>query len=193
MRAIRILFFFSVFLTCILSCASIARKDTLYVNLTDSSRFVLLPTEEIEQAMDMLQFQSAEFMGQNYFFQAWVKADENAIEIVIFNDLGASIGELTYRNGAVHFSSTVFPRTVINLFKPEYIVADFQLCFYDPLVLGKSLNNIGLVLVVNDSGRRILSGNDVIIEIKKTKNTVELVNHLREYAYIMEGDFHGIQ
>jgi len=176
---------------CILSCASTAKKkDILYVNLTDSSRFVLLPTEGIEQNMDMLQFLSSEFMGRNIFFQAWVKADENVIEMMLFNELGASMGELSYRNGTINFSSAILPRTVMQLFNPVYIIADFQLCFYDPILLGRALEDSGLVLETNGSSRRILSGNDVIIEIEKTENTVELVNHLRKYTYVMEGDFH---
>ena len=49
----KLLFFFSVCVACILSCASVSRKEILHVNLTDSSKFVLLPTEGIEQKMDM--------------------------------------------------------------------------------------------------------------------------------------------
>ena len=193
MRVMKRLFFFPVCVICILSCASVSKKNTLYVDLTDSSKFVLLPPGGIEQDMDMAQFLSAEFLGQNYFFNAWVKANEDAIEMTLFNELGASIGELSYRNGAVSFSSTIFPSSVIKSFKPEYVIADFQLCFYDPFLLDKSLKDIGLVLEIKDGRRRILNGNEVIIEIKKTENTVELVNHLRKYAYTLEGDFREIR
>ena len=140
--------------------------------------------------MDMAQYISAEFRGQNYFLNAWVKADENAIEMSFFNELGASIGDISYRDGAAHFSSTVVPKSVMQSFKPEYILADFQLCFYDPFLLGKSLEDSGLVLEIQEGSRRILSGNKVIIEIIKTGNTVRLENHLRGYAYTLEGDFH---
>ena len=191
MRVMKSLFFFSICVICLLSCASFSRKDLPYVYITDSSRFVLLPTRGIEQAMDMLQFLSAEFRGQTFFLNAWVKADENAIEMFFFNEMGASIGELSYRDNAVHFSSAVFPRYAMRSFKPEYIVADFQLCFYDPFLLGKSLKNSGLVLEVQDGSRRILSGNEVIIEIVKAGNTVRLVNYLRGYTLTLEGDFHG--
>ena len=193
MHAIKLLFFFPVCLACILSCASGTRKGVLYVNLTDRTKFILLPTEGIEQAMDMAQFLSAEFRGQNYFFNAWVKANENAIEMTFFNELGASMGELSYRNGAVNFSSTVIPSYVIKSIKPEYIIADFQLCFYDPFLLDMSLKDCGLILETKDGSRRILNGSEVIIDIKKTKNTVELVNHLRKYAYTLEGDFREIR
>jgi len=190
MRNLKSFLFFPVCIVCVLSCATAAKKDILFVNLTDSSKYVLLPTEGIEKAMDMPQFLSAEFRGQNYFLNAWVKADENAIEMALFNELGASIGELYYDNNTVQFSSTVIPRSVIRHFKPEHIIADFQLCFYDPLLLGKSLEDSGLVLEIDNGNRRILSGNEVIIEIKKTNNIVELINHLHGYAYTLEGDFH---
>ncbi|MDR0497661.1 MAG: DUF3261 domain-containing protein [Treponema sp.] len=146
--------------------------------------------------MDMPQFLSAEFRGQNYFLNSWVKANKNTIEMIFFNEMGASIGELSYINGAVNFSSAVFPSSVMNIFKPEYIIADFQLSFYDPLLLAKPLKDAGLVLETkgdSHGSRRILSGKEVIIEINKTGNTVELVNHLRKYTYTLEGDFHGIR
>ena len=193
MRVIK--FFSLVCVVCIFSCTSVTRKDILYINLTDSSKFILLPTEGIEQTMDMVQFLSAEIMGQNYFLTAWVKADENVIEMTLFNEMGASLGELSYRNGVIDFSSTVIPRPVLRYIRPEYFVADFQLCFYDPFLLDKSLKDIGLVLETTDGDsrhgiRRILSGNEVIIEIEKTRNTVKLINHLRKYTYTLEGDFH---
>ncbi|MCL2765153.1 MAG: DUF3261 domain-containing protein [Treponema sp.] len=190
MRDMKLLFFSSVCIIFILSCTSIAKKDILYINLTDNSKFVLLPPEGIEQTMDMLLFLSAEFMGQNYFLNSWVKADEDAIEMIFFNEMGASIGELSYKNGAVNFSSAVIPRSITRSFKPEYIIADFQFCFYDPFLLDKSLKDSGFILEINDGIRRILSGNNVIIEIEKKENTVKLVNHLRRYTYTLEGEFH---
>jgi len=186
----KLLYLYMVCAVCVLSCASAAGKD-IYVNLTDSSKFALLPTEGIEQNMDMAQFLSAKFRGQDYFFNGWVKANKDEIEMVFFNELGASMGEISYRNGAVHFSSAVIPKSVVKYFKPEYVIADFQLCFYDPFLLGESLKDSGLVMETNDGSRRILNRNDVIIEINKTNKTVELVNHLQGYAYTLEGDFNG--
>jgi len=185
----KLLFFFSIFVICILSCPSVSKKNTLYVNLIGKSKFVLLPPEGIEQTMDMAQFLSAEFGGKNYFLNSWVKANENAIEMTFFNEMGAGIGELSYKNGAVHFSSPVIPKSVIKSLEVEYVIADFQLCFYDPFLLSKSLEDSGLVLETKDGSRRILNGNEVIIEIKKTRNAVELINHLRKYSYTLEGDF----
>ena len=153
----------------------------------------MLPTEGIEQAMDMVQFLSAEFHGISFFSNTLVKADKNAIEMVFFNELGVSMGELSYKSGAIHFSSTVFPESALQFFIPENIIADFQLSFYDPNLLSKSLRESGLVLETRVGSRRILNGNEVIIEIKKTENSVELINHFHRYAYTLEGDFRGIR
>ena len=188
----RLMKFLSVLLIsglCAISCASVAQKEMPYIDITDSSKFVLLPTEGIERAMDMVQFFSYEFGGQSYFFNSWVKANENEIEMAFFNELGTNMGELSYRNGLVNFSSPVFQKSVMQYIKPEYIIADFQLCFYDQFLLSNSLNDIGLVLEVNDGNRRVFSGNEVLIDIKKTENTVKLVNNLRGYAFGLEGDF----
>jgi hypothetical protein len=143
--------------------------------------------------MDMAQFMSFEFSGQNHFINAWVIANETGIDMAFFNEMGASIGELSYRNGEVRFSSPIFPVAVIRSFRPEYVIADFQLSFFDPILLGRSLRNSGLVLETTEGSRRVLSGDEVIIEIKKTTNTVNLVNHLRGYSYTVEGDFYWIQ
>jgi len=190
MRVTKLLYFCMVCAVFILSCASVTRKE-IYVNLTDSSKFVLLPTEGIEQDMDMAQFLSAKFRGKDYFFNGWVKANKDEIEMVFFNELGTNLGEISYKNGAVRFSSAVIPKSAVKYIKPEYVIADFQLCFYDPILLGESLKESGLVMETNGGSRRIFNRNDVIIEINKTNNTVELVNHLQGYAYTLEGDFHG--
>lgn len=196
-RSIKLLFLFLVYAVCavetacILSCKSVPKQNILFAELTDSAKFVLLPPEGIENDMDMVQSLSAKFGGQNYFFNSWVKADKNAIEMVLLNEMGAGMGEISYRSGEVNFSSTVIPKAAVRYIKPEFVIADFQLCFYDPFLLDKSLKDCGLVLEIRDDYRGILSGNELIIEIKKTPNTVELVNHLRGYAYTLEGDFNG--
>lgn len=189
MRLYGVLILFSLCSALFFSCVSKAKEEKLFVNLTDSTKFFLLPPEDIEKEMDMAQYLSAEFIGQNYFLVAWVKAGKNEIEMAFFNELGAGIGELSYKEDAVNFSSSVIPRAALRYLKPEYIVADFQLCFFEPDILGKALEDIGLVLEIENRNRRIKDDNEVIIEIIKTGNSVKLINYLREYSYTMEGDF----
>jgi len=133
----------------------------------------------------MAQYVSASFAGRDYYMNAWVKADVTGMEMVLLNELGANMGELLYRNGAVHFSSMVFPQSL----KPEYIVADFQLCFYDPLLLKAALKKCGLVLEAGEGKRSIYRGKSLLIEIEETADMVKLINHLRGYSYSLKGDF----
>ena len=181
-------FFMIIILTlCFLlfSCVSFAGKKQLYAYLTDRARYVLLPHGEIEKPMDSFQIITASFAGQDYYFNAWVRADKDGMYMSLFNELGASMGDLSYRDGDIYFSSRVFPKEL----NPEYIVADFQLCFYNPQSLGRALGKCGLNLEVQSSNRRILSGKNLITEIEKTHNTVKLINHLRGYSYTLAGEF----
>ena len=167
------------------SCVSVTSEKRPYAYLTDRVKYVLLPPEGIEKPMDMVQYISAEYVGQSFFTNAFVRADETGIDIVLLNELGASMGELSYRGDAVNFSSSVFPASL----KPEYIVADFQFCFYDPLLLRQALKGSGLVLEIEGTARRIRDGKKLIMEIDKANDSVRLVNHLRGYTYIIEGNF----
>ena len=172
-------------LICLCSCASRTSDKRLYSYLTDSARYVLLPPGAIEKSIDMAQFISASFMGQNHYFNAWVRADKTAMDMTLFNDLGAALADLSYSDGVINFSSKVLPASL----RPEYIVADFQLCFYDPVLLRRALEDSGLNLEIKHNTRRIFDGRNLIIEIGKTHNKVRLVNHLRGYSYTLEGDF----
>ena len=135
--------------------------------------------------MDMPQFISASYGGQDYFITVWVKADETGINMTLMNSLGANMGELSYSGGSVSFSSRVFPQSL----GPEYIVADFQLCFYNTLALRRALEDCGLSIEDAGGRRSIFQGENIIIEIVKNRNTVKLINHLRGYTYTLEGDF----
>jgi len=170
-------------------CCSCAKNTTvenqLNVYLTGSSKYILLPPGNIDNPLDMAQQISASYKGREYFLNAWVKADETGMEMTLLNELGAQMGELSYRNGQVSFSSPVFPSSL----KPEYIVADFQLCFYNAIALHQALEDCGLFFEDTGNSRRILQGKTLVIEIEKNTNTVRLVNHLRGYTYTLEGNF----
>ena len=170
-------------------CCSCGKNTTgenqLNVYLTGSSKYILLPPGNIENSLDMAQQISASYKGSEYFLNAWVKADETGMEMTLLNELGARMGELSYRNGLVSFSSPVFPSSL----KPEYILADFQICFYNAVALRQALEACGLSFEDTGNSRRILQGKTLVIEVEKSQNTVRLVNHLRGYTYTLEGNF----
>jgi hypothetical protein len=169
------------------SCASrgAVNERQLYAYITNSEQFFLLPPSGIEKPMDMAQHISATYGGRNFYFNTWIQADETGMEMTLFNELGASMGELRYSDGFIELSSPVLP----NSLKPEYIVADFQLCFYDPIMLREALRKCGLTFEANEKSRRILERGNLIIEIEKNQNIVQIKNHLRRYTYTLEGDF----
>ena len=169
----------------IYSCSSPAVDKRPYVYLTDHSKYILLSPDGIEKPLDMAQRISALYNGQSFYFSSWVMADENGIDISFLNEFGAAIADISYKNGTAGFSSAVFPKS----FKPEYMIADFQLCFYEQDLVRRALKESGLVLETQDSFRRVYSGKKLIIEIEKNPDTVKLVNHLRGYSYTLEGDF----
>jgi hypothetical protein len=176
-----------IFILCLCSCASgtAVRDNRPSVYLSGNAKYILLPPEDIENSIDMVQQISASYGGQDFLLNAWVKADETGMEMTLLNELGANMGELSYRNGSVSFSSPMFPPSL----KPEYIVADFQFCFYNELPLRQALEHCGLAFEHTERGRRILQGKTVIIEIEKSAGLVKLVNHLRGCTYTLEGEF----
>ena len=185
----KIIVFFLILIpgiVCICSCASKSAAETLpFVWITNGSKFILLHPENIEKTLDGPQLISASFMGQNHQMITWVKSDETGINVVLLNEMGSNMGELSYQYGTLSFSSSVFPRSL----RPEYIVADFQLCFYKAEALGKALREGGLSLQETENGRRVMQKNNTIIEIIKDTNIIKIINHLRGYTYTLEGDF----
>lgn len=182
-------------LLCGASCAT-RPKASPYgpVYVTDRSKYTLLPPSDIEAPLDMPQQIRGRYGIQEFVMDAWALADERGIDLTLLNSFGAGMGELRFSEGELSFSSTLLPPLV----KPEYIVADFQFCFYRIDALIPALKACGLQLVAEqrltvDEGcseiRTISEGKKIIIEIEKTSTAVRYRNHLRDYAYILGGVF----
>ena len=161
------------------------------VYLTDKSRFFLLPAADIEKPLDCAQQISLYYNGQEITMNAWVRADENGIEMTLFNTMGINMGEFSFKNSAIILDSPVFPGS----FKAEYLAADFQLCYFRPDALKKALLKIGLLFEVikNDDSngapveiRRISESGKTILEIEKKRNEIRYTNFLRGYGYTLK-------
>jgi hypothetical protein len=139
--------------------------------------------------MDMAQQITGAYGKDEFIMGAWVKADENRITIAFFNSLGTSMGDLSFDHRGVVFSSPYTPGS----FKAEYILADFQFCFYRIDKLTPALRKRGLTLQVETSGdreiRTILQKGERIIEIIKNGDTLRYRNLLRGYWYTLRGNF----
>jgi hypothetical protein len=164
------------------------------VYITDRSKYILLPPSDIEVPLDMPQQIAGRYGKQEFVMGAWALADEEGISLALLNSFGANMGELKFSEGTLSFSSPLLPSSI----KPEYIVADFQFCFYRVDTLKDALNACGLNLAVeqrlteNEDSievRTITEGEKIIIEIEKTSIEVRYQNHLRGYAYTLVGVF----
>jgi hypothetical protein len=124
---------------------------------------------------------------------AWALADENAVVMAFFDSFGVSLGEVSFTRGGAVLTSQIFPPSL----KAEYIIADFQLCFYRGGALSRALAKGGLVL--KEARKLDADGNLVetravfdkrkpggalpLIEIEKRQGRVRYVNHKRGYAF----------
>ena len=184
-----------LFLLCLLSCATkppASPYSPVYV--TDRAAYRLLSPAYLEAPLDMPQQLAGRYGKQEAVVQVWVVADEQSVTMALFNSFGTSLGELSFTESGISLSSTVFPASM----KPEYIIADFQFCFYRIDAISQALKNSGLTFNVRhqDPGdqetfevRSIFEGPRLIIEIEKTARMIRYTNHLRDYAYTLEGAF----
>jgi hypothetical protein len=159
------------------------------VYLTNRAQFGLLPPSALEKTLDMPQQIAGTYRNQEFLMETWVLADTRGVHIALFSSFGASLGELSFTESEIRFDSGVFPAEV----KSEYIVADFQLCFYQPELLTQALKTCGLTLAVRREGRTevrtIYEKRKIIAEIEKKPEMIRYTNRFREYEYILRGDF----
>lgn len=180
-------------LLCLVSCATKPKTSPyLPVYLTDSAVYTLLPPSDIDVPLDNHQRITGTYGKQEFSFDAWVMADSREVVMAFFTGMGTGLGELSFNEEGVTVSSAVFPSTL----KPEYIIADFQLCFYRSDAVSRVLENRGLKFLVEQRGdgetvetRIVSDGKNNIVEIEKRKTSVRFTNHLRGYRYTLEGDF----
>jgi hypothetical protein len=180
-------------LLCLSSCATSPIEGSVFapVYVTNASKYVILAPDAIEKNLDMAQQISGFFGDQEWVMNGWVRADQDGIAIALFNALGGSLGDLSYRTGALSFSSPLFPSS----FKAEYLVADFQFCFYRVDALKAALGKLKLDVEIQDGSdlireiRRIRDKKKVIIEIEKSSGALKYTNFLRGYGYTLLGDF----
>jgi hypothetical protein len=172
-------------------CACATNRPSPYqpVYLTNDAPFALLAPDHIEEALDLAQHITAVYNGQEYVMDAWLKADATGIDIALFSAFGTDMGALLFNRDGITFASPVLPSSL----KPEYIVADIQLCLYRVDALTGALADSGLTLAVTKAGaeeRRVVldASKNTVIEIVKTQDDIQYTNHLRNYAYTLRGN-----
>ena len=157
---------------------------------SDGRAVSLLPTSAMTLRIDMPQRIEGNFVkpdGSNDSFEAdsWVRANDSVLSITLFTGFGTSLGEITYDSYSVKAESSVMD---VAKLKTEYLVADFQICFYPFDALRKNFEQAGFAFSETRSGDadfvRTLSDNGkTILTARKSGREIHLENVLRRYSY----------
>lgn len=187
------------FLLALVGCSSSnVKPGTAPVYYSDSRSVELLPTAAMTDPIDMPQHIAGNFTkpdGSTDSFEAdsWVRANDSILSITMFTGFGTTLGEITYERDSVKAESSVLDVTKM---KAEYLVADFQVCFYPFAALKENFEKAGFTFVesrdasadgdvsaAGDYVRTLKEGDRVILVATKKAREVSLVNELRKYSY----------
>lgn len=169
------------------STTKIPDFETPAVYVTNSKKVNILGSEHILHDMDEVQLFEGIFGDRNFSIPLYIFADKNGMYISMLNDVGTSMGELSFDGKSVDFHSNLFPENM----KAEYIVWDIQLAFYDGESLAQRLAlwklDFQIENVDGKETRKIIDGKNLIEEIIMENKSVVIKNHLRGYEYHLSG------
>jgi hypothetical protein len=158
------------------------------VYLTDSQTIRLLPPSALGRDFESYQQIEGSYRGESHYLEVYVQADRERLVMVAYNSFGAKVFEMEQAADWLRFSAALSPGRI----KPEYILADFQLCFFPAGPLRRNLSAAGLSFEEQREGEALLrtvsSEGRIIIEIRRTAGEVRYRNLLRGYQYIVRGD-----
>ncbi len=153
------------------------------VSVTDSKKIEVLPPSCMDGQLDCLQLFTARFGDQAFSAQTYSIADSQGVSMSLLNEMGMELGQLSYGADGLSFQSAYLPDSV----RAEYILADFQNCYYDAEALKRHYEAAGLSFTCSRQEgreyRQIADGGIIIEEIVKSAGRVSLTNRLRSYSY----------
>lgn len=167
------------------ACSSTIKTTTeVPVYITNSRAIYPLPPSDIKIPLDEAQLLEGTYGNQSFSLESWTIANDSLISISLFNSIGASFGSLFYSKDSIFFNSSFIKSKQI---KPQYIVTDFQLCFYKTEPLQKMYSKHGLLFFEKIQKDTIIRGvidqKDTIIKITRNPEMTLFKNHLRNYEY----------
>jgi len=155
------------------------------VYVTDTKPVFLLPAEAIGHSIAIHQSIEGYYSSQTYFLEAIVEAGGKGIFITGLSSFGTQVYSLAFHDSVIEFSSAA-----AGGIKPEYMLADFELCYFPSEQVASMLRNAGFGFeeIMQEKGftRRILNGDKVIIEILRDGNVMQYRNLLRGYGYSIQ-------
>ena len=181
-------------LACVLLLVGCSRSNvkpgTAPVYYSDNRSVVLLPTAAMTEKLDMPQHLRGEFTQQDgslksFEGDSWVRANDTILSIMLFSGFGTTIAEITYGKDSLHFESSVMD---VEKMKAEYVLADFQVCFYPYKALKDNFEAAGFVFeetrgIALDFVRTLKDGNTLVLTAQRKGKEITLVNSLRHYSY----------
>ena len=184
------------FLLALVGCSrSNVKPGTAPVYYSDNRSVALLPTAAMTEKLDMPQHLRGEFTQQDgslksFEGDSWVRANDTTLSIILFSGFGTTIAEITYGKDSVHFESSVMD---VEKMKAEYVLADFQVCFYPYKALKDNFEEAGFVFeesrgstngeAARDYVRTLKDGSTLVLTAERKGKEITLVNSLRHYSY----------
>jgi hypothetical protein len=147
-------------------------------------RLPLFDTAMLGKAIELDQRIKGNYGGKLYFFDAYIRADADSLDMVGLDAMGTQIFDLAYsKTGGIRFKNALGIPTA----RPEYVVADFQLTYYPFDAVKAALVPYGLDFVRREEGGRALrslfrDGRE-IIRIETLPRGYKYENLLRGYSY----------
>ena len=179
---------------------ALVKSDSTPVYYSDSKYINLLPTKAMTESIDDVQHLEGTFSKEassadlqadtsstSFSSDVWVRANDTILSVVLMGSFGTTIAELTFAHDSIHFESSLVD---VEKMKAEYVLADFQACFYPFDVLQKNFEKFGFVFTENrstagdgDFERILTEDGKVIFRIVRKNKEIDFVNELRHYKY----------
>ena len=174
------------------SCASTKTETKLNkVYVTNTTKVDLLPVSAIADEIDKYQLFQGTFGDKQMNAQAYVKANQDGIEVVLMNDFGGEVGTISYDGVNATMESSIIPEKM----KPEYIILDLQNAYASTEKLKEHYSKYDLEfaeiktnITTNNGGiriaeRAIAKDGKVIETITIGNGVITITNLLRGYEY----------
>ncbi len=173
-------------LLCVLAACSSrsVRTEFTPVYYTDQVKLPILPVNATASLGEATQHLEGRYGEKTFSAEAYVSANDSLFSVYLAGSFGTTIAELYYTKDSISFSSSVLDTKNMS---PEYVVADFQLCFAESETLKNHFAQSSLLFTEekteNGFKRSVKDKDQVVIEVVKENNELTLSNFLRNYSY----------
>ncbi len=183
-NTLKFVLLFTLFFVSCKSTNLSSHLNSVYV--TNTKKVPVLPPECMQGELDALNLFTGSFNGETFSTPVYVQADESGLYLLLLNDFGVGMGELSFDGKEASLDSPLFPKEL----KAEYIILDFQNAYYDVNSLKSTYNASKIQFEQNFESdgteiRRILNGSKLIEEIVIQNGKVVIENKLRGYTYTL--------